>query len=138
MATFLSRVCSLDWDACRALLEKRIPGSVSQAVQDAANVFGCLLPALGTWEFGPQQAAEISQPVMSVVGTDSEQLFVDGHQLLHSWFPQVEDCTIEDVAHLLHVQRPEPVARGIASFLSRHPIEPAIHAVAHAGRTGGD
>ena len=29
MAAFLSLVGSLDWEACRTLLEKRIPGSVA-------------------------------------------------------------------------------------------------------------
>ena len=81
---------------------------------------GSYLPALQAWQFGPDQAAAISQPVLSVVGTDSERLFLDGHELLHSWFPQIEDCRIEDVAHLLHMQRPEPVARGLAGFLGRH------------------
>ena len=48
---------------------------------------------------------------------------MDGHELLHSWFPQVEDCTIEGVAHLLHMQRPEPVARGVGAFLARHAMK---------------
>jgi hypothetical protein len=26
------------------------------------------------------------------------------------------------VAHLLHMQRPEPVARGVAEFFARHPM----------------
>jgi putative transposase len=39
-----------------------------------------------------------------------------------SWFPRVEELTVEGVGHLLHAQRPEPVARGIAEFLGRHPI----------------
>jgi len=39
-----------------------------------------------------------------------------------SWLPKVEDLTVEDVGHLLQIQRPEPVARGIAEFFSRHPI----------------
>ena len=60
--------------------------------------------------------------MLSVLGTETERLFVDGHELLHSWFPQVEDCTIEGVAHLLHMQRPEPVAQGVAEFFARHPI----------------
>ena len=60
--------------------------------------------------------------MLSVLGTDTEQLFVEGNDLLHTWFPQVEDCTIEGVAHLLHMQRPEPVARGVAEFFARHPI----------------
>jgi hypothetical protein len=30
---------------------------------------------------------------------------------------------VEGVAHLLHLQRPEPVARGLAAFFARHPID---------------
>lgn len=122
MAAFLSVVSSLDWERCRTVIDTRVPGGVAQAIQDADTVFGGYLPALGAWPFGPEQAAAISQPVLSVVGTESEQLFVDSHALLHDWFPQVEDCTIEGVAHLLHIQRPEPVARGVAEFFARHPL----------------
>jgi hypothetical protein len=60
--------------------------------------------------------------MLSVLGTETERWFVDSHELLHSWFPQLEDCRIEGVAHLLHIQRPEPVARGVAEFFARHPI----------------
>jgi pimeloyl-ACP methyl ester carboxylesterase len=95
---------------------------VAQAMKDADTFFGSYLPALSAWQFGPEQTAAISQSVLSVLGTETERLFVDGHELLHSWFPQVEDCTIEGVAHLLHVQRPEPVAQGVAEFFARHPI----------------
>lgn len=72
---------------------------------------------------GSEQAASISQPVLSVLGTETQRWFVDSHELLHSWFPQVEDCRIEGVAHLLHMQRPEPVARGVAEFFARHPMD---------------
>jgi pimeloyl-ACP methyl ester carboxylesterase len=96
---------------------------VAQAMEDARNVFESYLPALSAWQFGPEQAATVSQPVLSVLGTDTEQLFVEGNDLLHTWFPQVEECTIEGVAHLLHMQRPEPVARGVAEFFSRHPMQ---------------
>lgn len=122
MAAFLSMVCSLDWDTCRKVVDQHIPGGVAQALKDVDNFFGSYLPALSAWQFGPDQAAALSQPVLSVLGTDTEQLFVDSRDLLHSWFPQVEDCTIQGVAHLLHLQRPEPVAQGVAEFLARHPI----------------
>jgi pimeloyl-ACP methyl ester carboxylesterase len=120
MEAFLTLVCSLDWSSCRAQIEKHVPGGVEQAMHDADDFFGSYLPALGAWQFGAAQAAAITQPVLSVLGTDTEQLFAEGHVLLHSWFPQVEDCTIEGVAHLLHLQRPEPVARGVAEFFARH------------------
>ena len=60
--------------------------------------------------------------MLSVLGTESGPLFEEGHALLHFWFPQVEDCTIEGVAHLLHMQRPAPVAQGVAEFFAHHPI----------------
>jgi pimeloyl-ACP methyl ester carboxylesterase len=122
VAGFISLVCSLDWEECRALLDQHVPGSVAQAIKDAGYLFESELPALSTWQFGPEQAATIALPVLSVLGTDSERLFVEGRELIHSWFPQAEDCTIEGVAHLLHLQRPKPVIQGIAEFLARHPI----------------
>jgi pimeloyl-ACP methyl ester carboxylesterase len=122
MAGFLSVVCSLDWETCQNVIEKHVPGGVARAMKDVDNLFGSYLPALAGWQFGTDQAAAIAQPVLSVLGTETHQLFVDSDELLHSWFPQVEDCTIEGVAHLLHMQRPEPVARGVAEFFARHPM----------------
>jgi pimeloyl-ACP methyl ester carboxylesterase len=122
MVEFLSVVGGLDWETCRSVIEKHVPGGVAQAMKDADTFFGSYLPALKAWQFGPEQEAAISQPVLSVLGTETERWFVDGHELLHSWFPQIEDCTIEGVGHLLHMQCPEPVAKGVAEFFARHPI----------------
>jgi pimeloyl-ACP methyl ester carboxylesterase len=122
VAKFLSVVSSLDWDTCRTVIERRVPGGVAQAVKDADTFFGSYLPALNAWRFGATQAAAISQPVLSVVGSETERWFADGHELLHSWLPQLEDCTIGGVAHLLHMHRPEPVAHGVAEFFARHPM----------------
>ena len=36
--------------------------------------------------------------------------------------PKVENPTVQGVGHLLQIQSPEPVARGIAEFFGRHPI----------------
>jgi pimeloyl-ACP methyl ester carboxylesterase len=122
MARFLSVACSLDWETCRTMIEKHVPGGVAQAMRDAKDVFDSYLPALSAWRFGATEAATISQPVLSVLGAETERLFVEGNDLLHTWLPQIEDCTIEGVAHLLHMQQPEPVARGVAAFFTRHPI----------------
>ena len=123
MSRFLSVVSSLDWETCQRVIEKYVPGGVARAIAHVDDLFGSYLPALQAWQFGADQAAAISQPVLSVVGTDSERLFLDGHELLHTWFPRIEDCRIEGVAHLLHMQRPEPVARGLAGFFARHPMK---------------
>jgi pimeloyl-ACP methyl ester carboxylesterase len=122
MAEFLSLACSLDWDTCRVAIDKHVPGGVARAMKHADNWFSSYVPALSVWQFGHDQVEAISQPVLSVVGTHSDRWFVDGHELLHTWFPRIEDSTIEGVGHLLHMQRPQPVAEGIAEFLARHPM----------------
>jgi pimeloyl-ACP methyl ester carboxylesterase len=122
MARFLSVVSGLDWDTCRAAIDKHVPGGVAQAVKDADTFFAGFLPAVQAWQFGPAQAASISCPVLSVLGTESERLFAEGRDLLHFWFPQVEDCTVEGIGHLLHMQRPHPVGQAVTAFFARHAI----------------
>jgi pimeloyl-ACP methyl ester carboxylesterase len=122
LAMFMTAVSGLDWTACRALLEERVPGSVAQAVEDADTLFGVELPALTEWEFGAEQAAAIGRPVLSVLGSQTEPLWVEVADFLRSSLPQVEELTVEGVGHLLHIQRPEPVARAMAEFLERNAI----------------
>lgn len=120
MAGFLSAVSGLDWETCRAVTDEHIPGGADRALEEADFFFGSDLPALQTWTFGPEQAASISQPVLSVLGSETERWFVDSAQLLRSWFPQIEELTLDGAGHLLQMQRPEPVAEGLAEFLGRH------------------
>jgi pimeloyl-ACP methyl ester carboxylesterase len=120
VAGFLNAVSGLDWETCQAVIDEHVPGGIAQTVKDADTLFGIELPAISAWAFGPEQAAAILKPVLSVLGTETVQLFVEGRTLVHSWFPQVEDCTIEGVGHLLHIQRPQPVARAMAQFLARN------------------
>jgi pimeloyl-ACP methyl ester carboxylesterase len=122
MVAFMSVACSIDWETCRAHLDDHAPGGADQALRDADNFFESYLPALSAWQFGAQQASTIASPVLSVLGSDTHRLFAESHALLHAWLTQVEDCRVEGVAHLLHLQRPEPVARGIAGFFARHPM----------------
>jgi pimeloyl-ACP methyl ester carboxylesterase len=119
-AMFVSAASGLEWETCRALLEERIPGVVAQSVKDADTFFGVELPAVAEWTFGPEQAAAIRTPVLSVIGAETQPLWVEIAEFLRSSLPHVEECTIDAVGHLLQIQRPEPVARGIAGFLGRH------------------
>jgi pimeloyl-ACP methyl ester carboxylesterase len=122
IAMFLSAVSGLDWDDCRALLERRVPGIVDQAVKDADTFFGVELPGLVEWTFGPDDAARVRRPVLSVVGTKTGQLWVEVAELLRSSLPYVEEHRIEGVGHLLHLEAPTPVAIAIADFLTANPI----------------
>jgi pimeloyl-ACP methyl ester carboxylesterase len=121
MAGFLSVVSGLDWETCRAVTDEHVPGGADRALEEADFFFGSDLPALRGWMFGPEQASSIAQPVLSVLGSDTDRWFADGGQLLRSWFPQTEELTLAGAGHLLQMQRPEPVAEGLADFLRRHP-----------------
>jgi pimeloyl-ACP methyl ester carboxylesterase len=121
-ALFLSAATGLDWATCRAVLEERIPGAVAQAVKDAETCFGIELPAMAAWSFGPEQAGAIRCPVLSVLGAATLPLFVEVAALLRSSVPDLEERTIEGAGHLLHLQRPGPVARAMGDFLSGHPM----------------
>jgi pimeloyl-ACP methyl ester carboxylesterase len=126
VATFLSLVSGLEWETCQAVLAENVPGGVAQATRDADTFFGVELPALGSWEFGPEQAATITQPVLSVSGSDTERLWVEVAEVLRSWTPQVDELTINGVGHFLHMQSPEPVVSGVAAFLERHPMVASV------------
>ena len=117
VAIFMSAVSGADWVTSRVVLEECLPGAVARAIKDADTFFGIELPALSEWSFGREQAAAISQPVLSVFGTQTQPLWVEVADFLRSSLPRVEDCAIDGVGHLLHIQRPEPVARRMAEFL---------------------
>jgi pimeloyl-ACP methyl ester carboxylesterase len=122
LAMFLAAASGLDWAACRALLDKRIPGAVAQSVTDADTLFAVELPALTEWKFGPEHAAALARPVLSILGSETLPLWVEVAAFLRSSLPDVEELTIEAVGHLLHIQRSEPVARGVGEFLARNAI----------------
>lgn len=122
LAIFMSVVSGLEWTRGRALLEERVPGAVAQAISDADTFFGIELPALTEWAFGAEQAAAIHRPVLSVLGSETHPLWVEVAAFLRSTLPQVDECTIDGVGHLLHIQRPEPVARAMAEFLGRYSL----------------
>ena len=126
VAGFLTVVSGLEWETCRAVMDEHVPGGIAQAIQDADTFFGIELPSLGTWGFGAEQAATVTQPVLSVLGSDTDPLWVEVAGLLRSWFPQVEDLTVHGVGHLLHMQSPPAVVRGVAAFLRRNAMAGAV------------
>ena len=121
-AMFVAAASGLEWDECRALLDERIPGVVAQSIKDADTFFGIELPALTEWTFGAEQAAAIHRPVLSVLGAETQPLWVEIAEFLRSSLPYAEDSTIEGAGHLLQIQRPEPVARAMAEFLAGNPL----------------
>ncbi len=114
---FGDAVFGLNW---QFIVEQAVPGGVQQAIHDV-DTFIQELGSTQQWPFGAEQAANIKQPVLSVVGTRSKPFMIEGRSLLHSWFPQTEDCDVA-TTHLLQMQDPKGVAQGLAEFFSRYPM----------------
>lgn len=106
----------------RGLLERGLPGVFEQAVADADAFFAQELPALQSWSFTEEDAGRITQPVLAVLGENTAPSFPERLELLRSWLPNVESFELPGATHLLHLQNPQGMAEGLASFYARHPL----------------
>jgi len=120
LAIFMNAVSGLESTRAAALLEERFPGAVAQAIRDADTFFGVELPALTEWTFGAEEAARLNRPVLSVVGGETQPVWVETAEFLRSSLPHAKEARIKSVGHLLHIQRSEPVAQAMANFLTRN------------------
>ena len=122
LASYMSAVSGLEPTTAKALLEERIPGALAQAIRDVDTFFGVELPALNEWTFGAEEAARLNRPVLSVVGRETQPVWVETAEFLRSSLPHVQESRIKGVGHLLHIQRSEPVAHAMAKFLTKNSI----------------
>lgn len=116
---FLRHVCG---DGYRAVLDRAVPGAFEQALDAADLFFQGEMPAVQQFAFGPDEARRVARPVLNVQGAASERRFAEGAALVQSWFPQAERLEVPDTGHLMMVQSPDALARGLAAFFARHPI----------------
>jgi pimeloyl-ACP methyl ester carboxylesterase len=109
----------------RAAMDRVLPGAFAQAVTDADTFFGQELPAVQQWTLSRENAARITQPVLSVLGAKSKDvspIWTERHQMILSWMPNAEGFVLPRATHLLHVQQPRVVAETLAAFFARHPL----------------
>jgi pimeloyl-ACP methyl ester carboxylesterase len=117
---FLKAACGEDY---RRAVDAQIPGAVEQAAADADAFFTGELPAVGAWTFTAANAAGVTQPVLSVLGADSDAaigipLFGEIHERVLEWFPNAKPFVLSEAAHLLQVENPHDMAEGLAAFLA--------------------
>lgn len=97
-------------------------GALQQAVADADAFFGHELPALRQWKFGADDARRITQPVLAVLGENSDARFQQRQELLLEWLPDVEPFVLRKAGHLRYFENGRDLALGMIDFLARHPI----------------
>lgn len=114
---------ALELDDCRTASDGALPaGWFEQAVADADTFFNVEFPAIGEWDFTPEMAARIRQPVLAVLGAQSGPVFQQGHERLKAWIPQCEGFVLPGATHGLQYMNPSGAASGLAAFLARHPM----------------
>jgi 3-oxoadipate enol-lactonase len=116
--TFLQGTCGTDY---RPALEAAVPDAFDQALAGADTFFTQELPALRQWQFGPDEAQRINQPVLAVRGERSGPIHQQRWELLVSWLPNVEPFVLPDASHLLHLENPRAMAEQLAAFIARQP-----------------
>jgi pimeloyl-ACP methyl ester carboxylesterase len=107
----------------RPALDAAVPGGFEQAVADVDTSLGAEGPPLREWTFSRQDAARIGQPVLAVLGEDSDAVwpgFGEGHQMLLEWFPQAKPFVLPHATHALQSQNPRDMAEGLAAFLGEN------------------
>ena len=122
-AIFLSAASGLDWATCRALLEQADPGSGGAGDQGRRHPLR--RRAACHHRVGVRSRAGSRHPTARCCPCSAPtpcRCSWRSPTFLRSSLPHVEDCTIDGVGHLLHIQRPEPVARAMAEFLGRNPM----------------
>jgi pimeloyl-ACP methyl ester carboxylesterase len=109
----------------RLSLDRVLPRAFAEAVIDAGTAFEQEMPGLREWSFGEAQARRITQPVLAVLGGDSEALwprFGETNRMLLEWLPNAEGFVLPRAAHGLQMQNPHGMAEALADFFARHPL----------------
>lgn len=94
-------------------------GEFEQAVADAGTFLTAELPAAFRWSFTPRDAAAITQPVLSVLGSHSPERPQKVHRVLSQWVPQTELRVLQNAEHALPLMNPPEIAAQLSSFFAR-------------------
>ena len=106
----------------RALVDRVLPGALTQAIADADTFFAVEFPALADWQFAPDDAKRIDCPVLRVSGTETIEWFADSDAQLGDWFPLSERAAIQGCTHFVQMMKPGEVAQSLAGFFARNPL----------------
>jgi pimeloyl-ACP methyl ester carboxylesterase len=97
-------------------------GEFDQAVRDAGTFLQVEMPAAFAWNFTPEEARKIQQPVLSILGSDSPERAQKVHDVLTQWVPQTERAELPNAEHALPLMDPPGIANVAAEWFGRHPI----------------
>jgi pimeloyl-ACP methyl ester carboxylesterase len=124
-ATIVDEFLQARWPGYSDRLAEMAPGAFTQAVTDAQTWFGSELAAQLAWQFAEAEARRINQPVLSILGGESEALwdrFGETHRWLLASLPRAEGLVVPHATHFPQFQNPAVLAEGLSAFFARYPL----------------
>ena len=108
----------------REVLDRQLgPHALGWLQEEARYFFADEVPACVQWQFGPEDAARVQQPVMIVEGAAGRQEGPLSQQVTDAavrLFPGAEVALIEGANHLVPLQEPDALGHVLAAFAGRH------------------
>lgn len=118
LTAFAQEVTGADY---RAVFDQTLPpGYFERWVEDADTVFLYDVPAMQSWEFGGEDAARITLPVLNMTGTNSQPYFREIYETVRAWLPQAENFVLPNSTHAMLQMNPKGAAERLVSFFSSH------------------
>jgi len=119
--TFGQAVAGADY---RAVFDQTLPpGYFERWVADADALFRYDSPALGSWTFTREEAAQITQPVINMTGATTRPYLREVYETIRMWLPRAENFVVPQATHAMLQTNPKGVAERLASFFSSHRLE---------------
>jgi pimeloyl-ACP methyl ester carboxylesterase len=113
------------WPEYRAELDTVLSGGHAQALADAGTTLEVDIPGFLEWGFDEADVRRITQPVLAVLGGDSEAIsprFGEAQRLLLTHLPHVEGVVIPGTTHFMQLQKPRDMAEALTAFWAHHPL----------------
>jgi pimeloyl-ACP methyl ester carboxylesterase len=98
-------------------------GAFDRAVSDIDTYFQVELGAMQSWDITTEGLKDIRQPVVSLRGSDTSQVFFEGADLLQQWIPEIRSVWIPCATHDLPGRNPAAVATALVEFFTKSDLE---------------
>jgi pimeloyl-ACP methyl ester carboxylesterase len=94
-------------------------GAFERAVSESDTYFQVELGAMTHWNITTEELKDIRLPVLSLRGSDTLPVFLEGADLLQQWIPEINTVSIPHANHDTPGRNPAAVAAALVEFFTK-------------------
>jgi pimeloyl-ACP methyl ester carboxylesterase len=98
-------------------------GSFDRAVSDIDTYFQVEIGAMQGWNITTEGLKDVRNPVLSMRGSETLPVFIEGADLLRQWIPKIDTVWIPDASHDLPGRNPGAVAAALVEFFTKNELD---------------